>query len=75
MLSTVYYRKYVEKHSKKVISKILNLKQKRRFLICQNYFWMASALPALSDISLITYKKCPLCVYNIDRFLICGDSF
>jgi len=73
--ATAYYKKYVEKQSKKVRNNIPNLKQKGHFLICQNCFWMASELPTLSDICLKTYKKCPLCVYNIDRFLICGESF
>ncbi len=75
MPSATHYKKYVEKHSKNLKNNMLYLKQKGHFLICQNCFWMASELPTLYDICLITYKKCPLCVCNIDRFLICGDSF
>ncbi len=73
--AATFYKKHAEKLSKKVKNNISVLKQKRHFLICQNCFWMASALPDLSDRCLITYKKCPICVCNIDRFLICGDSF
>ena len=74
--AATFYKKHTEIHSKKVKNKIPDLKQKKHFFICQNCFWMASAaLPDLSDRCLITYKKCPLCVCNTDRFLICGDSF
>ena len=74
--AATFYKKHADKHSKKVKDNISVLKQKRHFLICQNCFWMASAaLPDLSDVGSITYKKCPICVCNIDRFLICGDSF
>jgi hypothetical protein len=54
---------------------ILNFNQKRYFLMCENCFWMASTLPSVKDISRLRHKKCPVCVNNVNRFLICEESF
>jgi hypothetical protein len=72
---TIYYKKYVDGHFKKIKYSILNLKQKKYFLLCGTCYWMASTVPTLSDIRLIKYRKCPICVNNIDRFLICDEPF
>ena len=67
----VYYKKHIKKYSK---YSILNLNQKKYFLLCKNCFWMASTIPVLKDISMIQYKKCPVCINKeVNRFLICDE--
>ena len=75
MSATIFYKKYVDGHFKKDKYNILNLKHKKYFLLCGTCFWMASTLPRLSSISLIRYKKCPVCVNAVYRFLICDEPF
>lgn len=75
MSATIFYKKYVEEHFKKDKYNILNLKHKKYFLLCGTCYWMASTLPSLSEIRLIKYKKCPICVNAVYRFLICDEPF
>ena len=71
MLSTFYYKKEVEKHSKNLKYNKYIFEQKKYFLICESCFWMASTLPyrALSY-PLNFYKKCPVCKDKVDTFSI-----
>ena len=73
--TTFYYRDSVEGYFKKHTYNIIDFGQKRYFLLCKNCFWMATTMPAFSNIRKIKYKKCPLCVNDTDRFLICDESF
>ena len=75
MSATIFYKKYVEEHFKKDKYNILNLKHKKYFLLCGTCYWMASTLPSLSEIRSIKYKKCPICVNDVYRFLICDEPF
>ena len=75
MSATIFYKKYVEGHFKTDKYNILNLKHKKYFLLCGTCYWMASTLPSLSEIRLIKYKKCPICVNAVYRFLICDEPF
>jgi hypothetical protein len=75
MSSTIYYKKYVDWHFKNDKYTTLNLKHKKYFLLCGSCYWMASTLPLLSDLGSIKYKKCPICVNDVYRYLICDESF
>lgn len=75
MSSSIYYKKSVNKYYQKLKYSIIDLKYKKYFLICGTCFWMASTLPVLKEINMIQYKKCPICVNDVYRFLICDDSF
>ena len=73
--TTIFYNNYVERHYKNHKYTIIDFNQKRYFLLCKNCFWMATTLPTFSNVQKIQYKKCPLCVTDTDRFLICDESF
>ncbi len=74
--ATIDYKKYVERYFKNdKYYNTLSFNQKRYFLICENCFWMASTIPSVKDIFRLRHKKCPVCVNNVNRFLICDESF
>ena len=73
--STIHYNKYIEKYFKKDKYNILHFNEKKYFLICESCFWMASTIHSIKYISGIPHKKCPVCENNVDRFLICEESF
>jgi hypothetical protein len=75
MTNAIYHKKRIDEYPKKVNHIKPNLEQKRHFLLCKNCYWMASTLPTLSDFRLTKYNKCPNCIGNIDKFLICAKSF
>lgn len=78
MSSTTLFKEkgvMVEEHSTNLKYDLPNYREKKYFLICDSCFWMASTLPYLPDICLIRYKKCPLCLDAVFRFLICDESF
>ncbi len=71
-ITTIYYKKHLEKYVK--YNNILKLNQKKYFLLCENCFWMASTISTLKDIRLIRYKKSPVCISKVNRFLICEEN-
>ena len=73
--TTIYYKKHIEKYFKNDKYNILQLNQKKYFLLCENCFWMASTIPSKKVIHPIRYKKWPVCVNKVNRFLICDESF
>jgi hypothetical protein len=74
--ATIDYKKYVERYFKNdKYHNTFNFNQKRFFLICENCFWMASTIPSVRDIDRLQHKKCPVCINNVNRFLICDESF
>lgn len=73
--TTIFFSNHVERTFKKHKYTVTEFKQQRYFLICKSCYWMATTLPTFSNIKKIQYKKCPLCVTDIDRFLICDQSF
>ncbi len=70
MLSTILYKKDIEKHNQKFIYCKFVPIQKKYFLLCEDCFWMASTLSNLLDYPLTHYKKCPICKNKVDRFQI-----
>lgn len=64
-MSIIHYENYVQDY---------NLKQNKFFLLCGNCLWMASTISTLSDLCLIRYKKCPICIDKVYRFLICDAA-
>jgi|tagenome__1003787_1003787.scaffolds.fasta_scaffold20900564_4 hypothetical protein len=70
-----YKNQHVERRVINLKYDIFDFTQKKYFLLCKNCFWMASTIPAIKGISRMRYKKCPLCVNDTDRFLICNESF
>jgi hypothetical protein len=76
MYSTIiYYKKHIEKNFKNDKYKILHFNHKKYFLLCENCLWMASTIPAIKNISSLRFKKCPICINKVNRFLICDESF
>jgi hypothetical protein len=73
--TAIFFSNHVERTLKKHKYAVIDFTQQRYFLICKNCYWMATTLPTFSDILQIRYKKCPLCVTDTDRFLICNESF
>jgi len=73
--TTISYKKHVEEWLINDKYDIINFGHKKYFLLCGTCFWMASTLPNLSNIRPIRYKKCPICVNDVYRFLICDESF
>ena len=70
MLSTVLYKKDIEKNNQNLkYYKFISL-QKKYFLLCGDCFWMASTLPHPIEHPLVRYKKCPICKNKLDRFQI-----
>jgi hypothetical protein len=70
MLSTILYKKVIEKNNQNVkYYKLISL-QKKYFLLCGDCFWMASTLPHPTEHPLVRYKKCPICKNKLDRFQI-----
>lgn len=70
-----YYKKNLRKYLKNDKYKILNFSYKKYFLLCENCLWMASTISALKDISMIQYKRCPVCINKqVNRFLICCEN-
>ncbi len=70
MLSTILYKKDIEKHNQKLKYCRFVPIQKKYFLLCENCFWMASTLCHPSDYPVICYKKCPVCKNNVDTYPI-----
>jgi hypothetical protein len=68
-------RVIVEEHSTNLKYDMPNYRQKKYFLICNSCFWMASTTAYLPDICSIRYKKCPVCLDAVYRYLICDESF
>jgi hypothetical protein len=75
MSTTIYYKKYIDKYFKNDKYNLLNLNQKKYFLLCGTCYWMASTIPAIKDIGRIRFKKCPVCTNKVNRFLICDENF
>jgi hypothetical protein len=73
--TAIFFSNHVERTFRKHKYTVIDFTQQRYFLICKNCYWMATTLPTFSNIHKIQYKKCPLCVTDIDRFLICDESF
>ena len=70
----IYDKRFINKHYEKGKYDILNFKQLKYYLICSKCFWKASTLPSIKEIKLLKYKKCPICINKVSRFLICDDS-
>ncbi len=71
-VSIAYQKENKEKRYQKHRYSTVDLMRQNYFLLCDNCFWMASTMPALSSACLNRYKKCPVCVNMINRFLICS---
>jgi hypothetical protein len=70
MLSTILYKKDIEKNNEYLkYYKFISL-QKKYFLLCGDCYWMASTLPHPIEHPLVRYKKCPVCKNKLDRFQI-----
>jgi hypothetical protein len=70
MLSTILYNKDIEKHNQNLKYYILPPIQKKYFLLCENCFWMASALRYTLNYPSNSYKRCPICKNKVDIFPI-----
>ena len=75
MSATIHYKNYPKELFKNDKFNVLNFGNKKYFLLCGTCYWMASTLPNLSEIPSIKYKKCPICVNDVYRFLICDEPF
>ena len=70
MLSTILYKKDIEKHNQKLKYNRLSPIQKKYFLLCENCFWMASIFRYTLNYPLNSYKRCPICKNKVDIFPI-----
>jgi len=67
--------KKIEEYYTTLKNNLLNIQQKKYFLICESCLWMASTIHSIKDISRLRHKKCPLCESRLNRFLICEETF
>ena len=67
---SLHKRKLEDNRQERIYNNRLYFRKLRYFLICQNCFWMASALSVLPYEHDAYLKKCPVCNDRINMFLI-----